>query len=94
VALDIRQVGPCRDRTGGGGLRAVPAILRRVGRCRAAGQELPHHVEQVSRTVDVGTGHQGGLPRAFCRQHQLCRNAAAMQRQRHRERTTHGPQMP
>ena len=38
--------------------------------CRAARQELPHHIEQVGRTVDLGAGHQGGLPRALGRQHQ------------------------
>jgi hypothetical protein len=85
VVLDGRRCRCClvcrRDRG--------PGRSRALGRWR---QEAGHHVEQVARGVDLGAGHQRGLPRTVGGQHQPGRDPVREQRQRHRQGTAHRSQ--
>jgi hypothetical protein len=80
MALDLRQVRvahPVRPRRR---QHPGPAVGGRFGRRFAAcRQELPHHVEQVLRAVDLRAGHQRGLLRARGRQHETGGDAARVQ---------------
>jgi hypothetical protein len=96
MALDVGQVGAVRGGDGAGvRLQARPAVAGRLqgrialGRRRA---ELPDHVEQVARAVDLGPGHQRGLAGAVGRQHQARGDALREQRQGHGQGAAHRPQ--